>query len=111
MQEPEPLRPLFSARVDDPELAAALDAFVLGLAARVDELQDTDSRGELDQLSTLARGLGRDAERVGHEALATAAQRVREAADRGKAEETHCELVELTTLARRVRLGHRGALG
>jgi len=110
MQEPESLRPLFSLRVDEPELAPALDAFVLGLAVRVDELQDADSRGELDLLSALARGLGHDAERVGHEALAMGAQRVREAAERGKAEEAHCELLELTTLARRVRLGHRGAL-
>lgn len=111
MQEPESLRPLFSARMDDPELAEALDAFGLGLAARIDELQDAYSRGDLDQLSAMARGLGHDAERIGHEVMATAAQRVRLAADRGKAEEAHCELVELTLLAQRVRLAHRGALG
>lgn len=111
MNEPESLRPLFSDRVDDPDLTGALDGFLLTLAGRIDELQDAHSRGETDVLSTMARGLARDAIRVGHEALATAAQRVRQAADRGKAEEAHSELVELTDLAQRARLAHRGALG
>jgi len=109
MNEPESLRPLFSARADDPDLTGDLDEFLLALAVRVDDLQDAHSRGETDEMSAMARGLARDAQRVGHATLAMAAQRVRDAADRGKAEEVHSELVELTELAQRARLAHRGA--
>ena len=109
MNEPESLRPLFSARADEPELSEDLEDFLLALAVRVDELQDAHSRGEDDGMKTMARSLAEDAERLGHEDLATAAHRILFGLDRGKAEEVHSELVELTVLARRARLAHRGA--
>ncbi|MEE2678303.1 MAG: hypothetical protein VX546_06975 [Myxococcota bacterium] len=111
MPEPEGQRPLYSSFADDPEVSDALDGFLLALAGRIDDLQDAYARGEIDELGAMAGVLARDSERVGHDALATAALRVRNAADRGKLEEAHGELVELTGLALRARLAHRGALG
>lgn len=111
MNAPEGQRPLYSSYADDPELSDELDAFLLALAGRIDDLQDAYARGEIDELGGLAGALAREGERVGHEALATAALRVRNATDRGKLEEAHSELVELTGLALRARLAHRGALG
>ncbi|HJO25328.1 MAG: hypothetical protein QF890_00825 [Myxococcota bacterium] len=111
MNESESLRPLFSVRADDPDIAGDLGDFLLALTGRIDELQDAHFRGETDVLSSMARSFARDAEWVGYEILATAAQRVQYAADRGKSEEAHSELVELTELAQRARRAHRGSLG
>lgn len=109
MNEPESLRPLFSARAEEPELSEDLDDFLLALAVRVDDLQDAHSRGENDEMTKMVRSLAEDADRLGHGDLSRAALCVARALECGKAEEIHTELVELTVLARRARLAHRGA--
>jgi HPt (histidine-containing phosphotransfer) domain-containing protein len=110
MGDGEKARPIHSSRADDPAFDEAIDAFVVSVAERIDELQDAESEGDLAQLASLARGLAVDAEAVGYEILAEAARRVETAALQEKPERAHGELVELTEIARRVRLGHRGAL-
>ena len=87
-----------------------IDAFVVGLAERVDDLQDCEARGDLAQLAELAGDLERAGTRVGYESVAACAASARAAASERNGEETHKALVELTELAQRVRLGHRGAV-
>ena len=83
---------------------------VLGLAERIDLLQDTDRETDLARLAQLARELAADAEELGYEALAGVAQLVKDAALEEKSDEAHANLVKLTEVAYRIRLGHRGAL-
>jgi hypothetical protein len=106
----EPLRPLFSSRADDPEAAAPIEAFVVGLAERIDALQDAEGRGDHAQIARAVARLAADAHAAGYEALAVVARELGEAADAEKAEELHRRLVELTSLSVCVRLGHRGAV-
>lgn len=102
--------PIHSRLADDPAHADAVDAFVLGLAHRVDDLQDLEARGDYKALAEQAGSLGEDASRTGYPPLAEGAEEVRVAARSESAEATRKSLVELTDLARRVRQGHRGSL-
>jgi hypothetical protein len=101
--------PLYSALEDDPGQHEAIDRFVVELGQHVDQLQDLEALNRLPELGSLARELAERAGRTGYALLADAARQAAEAAAEGKREATHDALVELTELARRVRLGHRGA--
>lgn len=103
-------RPIYSEHADDPAWTDAIDAFVLGLAERVDELQDCESRAAFVDVGRLAAELAERAREVGYGVLSDAALAAAVAARDEKAEPTHARLVELTELAHRIRLGHRGAL-
>jgi hypothetical protein len=109
MGERDAGRPIHSSRADDPALAEAIDAFAISLAQRVDHLQDAEAQGDLKALAAFARQLAQDAAGVGYEPLARRALEVEAAAAEEKAEDAHRSLVDLTEIARRVRLGHRGA--
>ena len=102
--------PIHSRFEDDPALADAIDAFVLALAERVDDLQDTEVRGDWPRLLEHLTELARAAEQVGYPMLAQSAGEVARAARDRHAELTHKALVELTDFARRVRQAHRGSL-
>ena len=106
----EPIRPILSSRADDPTLGETIDAFVIGLAERIDDLQDAETETDLARLATCADGLAADAEALGYETLARVAQVVEAAAREEKADEAHANLVKLTEIAYRIRMGHRGAL-
>ncbi len=106
----ELLRPLYSARAEDPALSDAIDRFVLGLAEAVDHLQDAHGAGDTPGLDRLARELAAEADALGYAPLARLAQAVASSAAQEKHEEARCGLVELTEIAQRVRLGHRGAI-
>jgi hypothetical protein len=102
--------PIFSTLADDPKAGDGIDAFVVGLAERVDELQDCEARSDHDGLAAQAALLAQDAERVGYDLLAATAQAVQRAALEEFAEGAHKAVVELTEISQRVRLGHRGSL-
>lgn len=102
--------PIHSRLTDDPAHTEAVDAFVLALAHRVDDLQDLEARGDFKALAEQARALGEEAGRTGYPALEDSAEQVRGAAQEESAELTRKALVELTDVARRVRQGHRGSL-
>lgn len=102
--------PIHSRLADDPAHAEAVDAFVLALAHRVDDLQDLEARGDFKALAEQARALGEEAGRTGYPPLEDSAEQVRGAAQEESAELTRKALVELTDVARRVRQGHRGSL-
>jgi hypothetical protein len=57
--------PILSRLADDPAEGEAIDAFVVGLAARVDTLQDYDVRGALAPLCESVAALAEDADKVG----------------------------------------------
>ncbi len=106
----ERLRPLYSARAEDPALSDAIDRFVLGLAEAVDHLQDAHGAGDYTGLERLGRELAGEADSLGYAPLARLAQAVASSAAQEKHEEARSVLVELTEIAQRVRMGHRGAL-
>jgi HPt (histidine-containing phosphotransfer) domain-containing protein len=102
-------RPLFSSFADDPTLGPAIHEFLLGLAERIDALQDAYSRRDFKDLAHLAGGLASHAVAAGFEPLATCASRIETTSLAQEVEPSYRVLVELTDLVRRARLGHRGA--
>ncbi len=103
-------RPILSALAEDPALQDGIDAFVLDLADRIDDLQDCEMHGELPRLAELAEELLRGSARSGYDGLSRCAAAVRGSAREGRREEARKALVELTEMAHRVRLGHRGSV-
>ena len=69
-------RPIFSSHAENPAFIDTIDAFVVGLAERIDHLQDADRQGDLKQLADLAGALHTDSAAAGFEPLARAAERV-----------------------------------
>ena len=63
-------RPIHSALGEDPSLAAAIETFVVGLAERIDELQDCEAQGTLARLAERAAALAGDATRIGYKPIA-----------------------------------------
>ena len=102
--------PLYSSRADDLEFRDAIDAFVITLAERIDRIQDAEVHGDFKQVAQLCGPLMAEAEQLGFSPLARLAHVVCACADEEKGEEMHRQLLELTALAQRVRLGHRGAV-
>ena len=101
--------PIRSTQEDIPELAEDIDRFVIGLAERIDSIQDSELAGSAKQVSDLARRLSTDAERLGYPGMALSAKGVAMAAEDGLASELQETIIELTDLAQRIRRGHRGA--
>ncbi|MGH0037014.1 MAG: hypothetical protein ACQGVK_18470 [Myxococcota bacterium] len=102
--------PIYSTREDDPEIRDSLDEFVVHLAERIDLLQDAEGAGDLPQLRALAELLSEDALLYGFPDLADLASLICRCCQEDKPENARDVLTEATEVARRVRLGHRGAL-
>ena len=109
MSDCDPSRPILSSRADDPELAPVIERFVIDLAERIDRLQDAESLLELELLGSLARRLVSDSQQLGFSYLTTCAGVIESACLVEDAEAAHKGVVEITDVARRIRLGHRGA--
>lgn len=109
MSGPDRPRPIYSTLGEDPAHQGAIDRFVLGLAERVDELQDCDLRGDWARLAELAASLHEDGTRTGYDILARCAAAVCGSARERHPNDARKALIELTEVAQRVRLGHRGA--
>jgi len=103
-------KPIFSSRADDLDLRESIDQFVVGLAERVDRLQDADGAGRLQELAQLAGTLALESASIGFEPLSRCAERVHQSAREGQPRDAHALLIELSHLAQRVRRGHRGSL-
>jgi hypothetical protein len=104
VQDLERPGPIFSRLVEDPAFGEAIDEFVIGVAERVDHLQDADSKGDIGELRRLAAQLVVDARAAGFDTSIESACLER------SYKPAHDGVVALTELARRVRLGHRGAM-
>ncbi|CAG1000867.1 hypothetical protein MYXO_03001 [Myxococcaceae bacterium] len=109
MIEAEDEKPIVSLLADDPIERPRIEAFVLALSDRVDALQDLEQEADFSRIAAHARALGDEAERHGFPLLARASARSVDAASARDAQDTRKALVALTEVARRVRLGHRGA--
>ncbi len=103
-------RPIFSSRADDPDLVEVIESFVVGLAERIDHLQDAEARRDVDRLCELARSLSRDASRLGFSQLGSCAGMIEASCLNGESRAVRKSVVEATEVARRIRLGHRGAV-
>lgn len=108
MSEPNgaPIRALLF----DDESLVRLDGFVVALGECIDAIQDSERAGHFEETAKRASDLARDAEDLGLPPLATAALRVVTSCRESDVARTHADIVELTDVVRRVRLGHRGAL-
>lgn len=101
--------PIYSTLEESPEHRDAIDEFVIGLAERVDVLQDVECEHDLERLGVLARELAELSRSVGYPPLAEAAERICRACEEDKSDAAEQALVEVTALSQQVRLGHRGA--
>jgi hypothetical protein len=109
MGDPNGPSPIYSTRAEDPEVADAISAFVVGLAERIDALQDGEAAGSLDKVAGLARDLGGESCRLGFELMAESAALLAETCANPDPDALHKAVVDLTEIAKRVRQGHRGA--
>lgn len=107
MSERKP--PIRSTQEDVPELVQAIDRFVIGLAERIDAIQDAELMGAHPEIVRLAGLLASDSDRLGYPGLALVSRNAITAASDGKRDALQDAVVELTELAQRVRQGHRGA--
>lgn len=99
--------PIYSLLVDE-QLLGQLDGFVIELGERIDWIQDAEQLGHLEEVAKRASELAAKALTMGLPPLAEAAERVAECSRCGDGPGTHAEIVELTHVVTRVRLGHRG---
>ena len=102
-------RAIYSSKEDDPDLEDEINEFVIRLAEYVDTLQDAESAGDHLELRRLAEELADRAQALGYAPLSQVARNVCEGCKQGKDDEIQEALIELTEVAQRVRLGHRGA--
>jgi HPt (histidine-containing phosphotransfer) domain-containing protein len=105
----DPPKPIYSTCGDDPDVGEALDHFVIGLAERIDILQDAEASGDFPQLASLAGQLAVDAEATGFGALASAAQALESACFGGDPKLARETTLDITEITQRIRLGHKGA--
>jgi hypothetical protein len=105
--DPHDAGPIHSLLVQD-EALERLDAFVVALGERIDGIQEADRAGQWDEAGKYALELAADADQMGLPPLAEAAERVATSCRAGDGGRAHADIVELTDVVRRVRLGHRG---
>jgi hypothetical protein len=101
-------RPIHSLLVDDHALEQ-LDAFVIALGERIDGIQEAEHEGQLEEAAKRAAELAIEAQALGLPPLVEAAERVVASCRQGAAGTAHADIVELTDVVTRVRLGHRGS--
>ena len=106
----EPRKPIYSNRAEELELRDAIDEFVVGLAERVDQLQDAEFNSDWPSLHTQANRLIEEAKHVGFDPLSSSAEAVAEACASANSEVIRGFLYDLTEVATRIRKGHRGAV-
>ncbi len=101
--------PIHSTRSDD-ETLERLDGFVVRLGEHIDGIQEADRTGDLEAAAKRAVDLAEEADPLGLPALVAAARAAAASCGTGDAECAHGDIVELTDVVQRVRLGHRGGL-
>jgi hypothetical protein len=103
-------RPILSSRSDEPGASEQIEGFIVGLAERVDGLQDAEFKGDLKELSTMAQALGSTALELGFDLLAASASDLERCCLSDSVEQVRETLIDLTEIAKRVRMGHRGSV-
>jgi hypothetical protein len=103
-------KPILSSRAQEPEAAEPIEAFLVNLSERVDDLQDAEFKGDLEALATQARTLGSTALELGFDLLAASASDLGRCCLSDSVEQVRDTLLDLTEIATRVRMGHRGSV-
>lgn len=103
-------RPILSSLADDPRQQESIEAFVLGLAEQIDDLQESEVQGDFRRVAELAVALQQSAAEAGYEVLSRCATGVRATALDESPEDTRKALIEVTEVAHRVRIGYRGSV-
>ncbi len=103
-------KPILSSRSDELEIAKQIEDFVVGLAECVDDLQDAEFKGDLKELATTAHVLGASANELGFDLLAASASDLERCCLSDSVEQVRETLIDLTEIAKRVRMGHRGSV-
>jgi hypothetical protein len=103
-------KPILSSRSDEPEAAEQIESFIIGLAERVDDLQDAEFKGDLEELSSMAHTLGTTALELVFDLLAASASDLERCCLSDSVEQVRETLIDLTEIAKQVRMGHRGAV-
>jgi hypothetical protein len=101
--------PIYSVHEEDPDLGESINDFVIGLAERVDALQDLHSLADFTRLALQCVDLGDEARRLGYPLLESVAHAAGDACKAGKQDESEQALMEMSQLTQRIRQGHRGA--
>jgi hypothetical protein len=101
---------ILSSRPDASDVAEEIEVFIISLAGRVDDLQDAEFKGDLEDLVRLANDLGTTANELGFELLAASAWELKRCCLPDSMEQVRETLIDLTDIAKRVRMGHRGAV-
>lgn len=101
--------PIRSTHEDIIELAEDIDRFVIGLAERIDSIQDAELASKTGEVAELARMLSTESDRLGYPSMAMSAKGVAMAAEDDLSDALQETIIELTELAQRIRQGHRGA--
>jgi len=105
----ERLKPIYSSRSEDSRDGDAIDRFVIHLGERIDELQDAEAEGDLTLLAALASELMAEADAAGYDSFVSYAKELEAACLGEDAEAAREQLLDLTEITQRIRLGHRGA--
>ena len=103
-------KPIYSTKAEDPDLIDDVEAFVVSLAESVDALQDAEFKGDFTLLGSLAVELARRADQLGFGSLSASASAVEGCCVARDVDEIREVLLDLTEIAKRIRLGHRGAV-
>ena len=103
-------KPILSSRANEPEAAEEIEAFLVGLSERVDDLQDAEFKGDLEELSNQAHKLGTTALELGFDLLAASASDLGRCCVSDSVEQVRETIIDLTEIATRVRMGHRGSV-
>jgi HPt (histidine-containing phosphotransfer) domain-containing protein len=103
-------KPILSSRSNDPAAAEQIEDFIVGLAERVDGLQDAEFKGDLNEVAIAAHALGAAARELGFDLLAGSASDLERCCRSDSREQVRETLTDLTEIAKRVRMGHRGAV-
>lgn len=90
-------------------MSEIVDRLVIGLGERIDQLQDAETEQDFDQIAVLANALLRNARAAGFAELAGVASELESVARGRDADGTHAQLVLMTEIVHRVRLGHMGS--
>jgi hypothetical protein len=107
---PDRLKPIYTSHVNDPAIRDAVDRFVIGLAERIDHLQDAEASRDFQLVAELAQTLMAEADQAGYGTLAGTAKSLGVATSQQEPRQIRLNLLELTEIVHRVRLGHKGAV-
>ncbi len=103
-------KPILSSRSDDPAAAEQIEGFVVDLAERVDDLQDAEFKGDLEELATMVHTLATSALELGFDLLAASALDLERCCLSDSVEQIRETLIDLTEIAKQIRMGHRGSV-